>query len=203
MNTEIPNGYMQNSKGDMIAINNIKPIDLLRDEQVNSMIVQAKRLKQTMIEVKQTLTTAFADFVALSADEYDTHLGGKKGNVTLFSFDGKYKIQYAISENIRFDERLQVAKQLIDECIHEWSEDSNDNIKALINQAFQVDKEGNISTHRVLALRRINITDEKWQNAMQAIADSIQVTDSKSYMRFYERDDEGKYHQISLDFAKL
>ena len=38
-----------------------------------------------------------------------------KGNVTLTSYDGKYKIQRAIAEYLHFDERLQVAKELIDD----------------------------------------------------------------------------------------
>ena len=67
----------------------------------------------------------------------------------------------------------------------------------------QVDKEGKISTGRVLGLRRLNIHDEKWQQAMQAISDSIIVTDSKNYVRFYERDENGKYQPISLDFANI
>ena len=69
--------------------------------------------------------------------------------------------------------------------------------------AFQVDKEGKISTGRVLGLRRHDIKDEKWLQAMDAIAESINVVDSKSYVRFYERDKDGKYQAISLDFANV
>ena len=108
-----------------------------------------------------------------------------------------------IQDSIRFDERLQAAKILIDECIQSWSADSNDYLKVLVNDAFQVDKEGKISTGRVLGLRRHSIDDPKWKEAMEAIADSIRVVDSKSYVRFYERDEDGKYQAISLDFANV
>ena len=73
----------------------------------------------------------------------------------------------------------------------------------MVNDAFQVDKEGKISVSRVLGLRRHAIEDARWQKAMQAISDSIIVTDSKNYIRFYERDSEGKYQAISLDFANI
>ena len=102
-----------------------------------------------------------------------------------------------------FDERLQVAKQLIDQCLHEWTADSNDNIKAIINNAFQVDKEGKINTRRVLGLRSLQIHDAQWLKAMDAISDATQVVSSKEYIRVYERDDEGKYQQISLDFSNV
>ena len=131
------------------------------------------------------------------------HLGGNKGNITLYSFDGQYKIIRQIQDSIRFDERLQAAKILIDECIQSWSANSNDHLKVLILDAFQVDKEGKISTGRVLGLRRHNIDDPKWQDAMEAIAESINIVDSKSYVRFYERDEDSKYQAISLDFANV
>jgi len=55
----------------------------------------------------------------------------------------------------------------------------------------------------VLSLRSLNITDDKWQKAMQAISDATQVISSKEYMRLYERDEYGKYQQITLDFASV
>lgn len=59
------------------------------------------------------------------------------------------------------------------------------------------------STNRVLSLRRLDIQDGKWQQAMEAISDSIIITDSKAYIRFYERDAHGAYQAISLDFATI
>lgn len=199
----VPEGYMANAKGHLIPIDKVKPVDKLRDEQVRMMMRHAKALREDMQRKKAMLFAAFNDFVALSAQEYDVHLGGKKGNTTLISYDGQYKVQLSIAENIVFDERLQVAKSLIDECLTDWTRDSNDNIKAIINQAFQVDKAGKISTHRVLSLRSLAMDDAKWDKAMDAISDAIQVTDTKEYIRFYERDEQGAYHQISLDFSNV
>ncbi len=200
--TLIPDGYMANAKGHLIPLDKVKPVDKLRDEQVRLMMRHAKALREDMQRKKQFIFAAFNDFIALSAQEYDVQLGGKKGNTTLMSYDGMIKIQLAVSENIVFDERLQVAKHLIDGCLTEWTRDSSDNIKVIINKAFEVDKEGKISTHRVLSLRTLDIADSQWQRAMDAISDAIQITDSKEYIRFYERDNEtGAYHQISLDFS--
>ena len=157
----------------------------------------------SLIAFKKLSFEDIAAFIQLSAEQHGVQVGGNKGNVTLFSFDGKYKIVRQSQESIRFDESLQAAKALIDECISEWATGSNDNIRVLINDAFQVDKEGKISTGRVLTLRRLDIRDEKWLRAMDAISESITVTDSKNYVRFYERDHEGKYQAISLDFANV
>ena len=59
------------------------------------------------------------------------------------------------------------------------------------------------NTNALLALRRHKIEDERWQRAMQAIGDSLQVLDSKAYVRVYERGKDGKYNAIPLDLAAL
>lgn len=201
--TTIPNGFRMNAKGHLVPISSIKAIDSLRDETVIDMVHKALELQQQLKDIKTQIFNQFEDFVSVSAQEYDTKIGGEKGNTTLYSFDGKYKVQFAIQDNLVFDERLQIAKALVDECLHEWTADSNDNIKAIINNAFQVDKEGKINTRRVLDLRSLNIDDEKWKKAMQAIADATKIISSKEYIRFYQRDEYGKYQVISLDFANL
>lgn len=199
----VPDGYRMNDKGHLIPLDKIKEIDLLRDETVIKLISHAKALQEHIMSIKDIVFDEFNDFLEVSAQEYDTKLGGKKGNVSLMSFDGKYKVQMAISDSLVFDERLQVAKSLIDECLTEWTKDSNDNIKAIIDNAFAVDKEGKINIRRVLALKNLKISDDKWLKAMQAISDAQQVVSSKEYIRFYERDEHGKYQQISLEFANL
>lgn len=200
---QIPEGYVMNAKGHLVPESTIKPIDKLRDETVIDIVRRGKELHAHMMSIKDIMFSNFHSFVDVSAKEYNTKIGGQKGNVTLMSFDGKYKVQVAVSDNIVFDERLQVAKGLIDECFNEWTQGSDDKIKAIINNAFDVDKEGKINTRRVLSLRSLDINDDKWLQAMSAISDAIQVVSSKEYIRIYERDDDGKYQQISLDFANV
>lgn len=200
---DIPFGFKQDAKGRLIPEAQIKPIELERDALTKDLIEEAKVLQIQMQAFKHKAFADVAAFIQLSAEQYDIQLGGNKGNVTLLSFDGTYKIVRQNQDSIRFDERLAAAKALIDDCIQSWSEGSNSYIKILVNDAFQVDKEGKISTGRVLSLRRHDIQDERWQKAMQAISDSIMVTDSKNYIRFYERDNNGKYQPISLDFANI
>lgn len=195
--------YMTDEKGRLNPVAAIKPIDLLRDETVTDIAAKVLRLNALMTAEKEALFELIYDFLELSANEYDTKYGGEKGNVGLPSYDGKYKVQIAMSDNIVFDERLQIAKNLIDECISEWSAGSATEIMTLVNDAFQVDKEGKVSTYRVLGLRRHDFDHPKWLKAMAAIADAMQVTSTKKYIRMYERDDKGKYIQIPLDFSKV
>jgi len=198
----IPQGYKQDAKGRLIPVETIKPIDMARDQLVGEIVQKAQRVSRTLGEFKTGVFADIGAFIELSAERYEAKLGGAKGNVSLVSFDGRYKVQRAIQDTLTFDEGLQAAKSLIDECVHEWTEGARSEIRALINDAFNVDKEGNISTGRILSLRRLDIQDEKWQRAMDALNDSVRVQCSKSYIRVYERvGDTDQYRAIPLDIA--
>lgn len=203
MNAEqqIPEGYRLDAKARLVPEDQIKEIDKVRDELVLAIVERALELRDRLKGFKADTFSEIQAFVETSAQEYDVQLGGKKGNVQLVSFDGKYKVVRAIQESISFDERLQAAKGLIDECLREWTADARPEVATIVQDAFRVDAAGNIRTGQVLGLRRLNIQDPRWLKAMDAISDAVQVTGSKSYVRIYERDANGHYRPISLDIA--
>ena len=197
-----PEGYKLNAIGHLVPITQIKEIDLTRDALVAGFIEQAKKINAQLKAFRIRAHDDMQAFSELSAEKYGAKLGGKKGNLSLVSFDGRFKIQRAISDQLVFDERLQAAKALIDACITAWSTGSRNEIRTLINSAFQVDKAGKIDTARVLSLRQLDIKDEQWTKAMEAIGDSLQVAASRSYIRVYERvGNTDDYRQINLDLA--
>jgi pectate lyase len=198
---KIPEGYRKNANGDLVLLTNIKEIDLIRDELVVGIAERAKEKSGELAEFRTQVMDEIQGFVAQSADRFKAKMGGAKGNLSLFSFDGRFKVQVANQDFITFDERLQVAKALIDKCIKKWSEGADAKLMALVNDAFQVDKAGNVSIRRVLGLRQMAIEDRDWKKAMEAISESVKVTDSKSYLRVYERSEGGEYRPVSLDVA--
>lgn len=207
MNTSthaIPAGYWQNAQGALIPVDMVKPIDRARNDLVHELVQKASELSQLMAKFKNDAFADIAAFVDLSVEQYDTNVGGKKGNLTMYSFDGRYKVQRAIQEHLQFDERLQAARALIDECLADWTAGAAPELKAIVANAFNTDKAGNISTSRVLGLRRLDIKDERWVKAMAAIGDAVQVVGSKAYIRVYERiGDSEMYRAIPLDIAAV
>lgn len=198
---QIPDGYRIDAKERLIPEDQIKEIDKVRDELVLAIVDRASELRDELRDFKGDTFSEIQAFVETSAQEYDVQIGGKKGNVTLLSFDGRYKVVRAMQDLISFDERLQAAKGLIDECLREWTADARPEIATIVQDAFRVDQAGNIRTGQVLGLRRLGIDDQRWLRAMDAISDAVQVTGSKSYVRIYERDANGHYRPISLDIA--
>jgi hypothetical protein len=199
-----PEGYMQDPQGRLVPAGVVKDIDKLRDQTVREIVKKAQLVHLQLKAFKQQTFADIAAFLETSVEQYDVKLRGDKGNVTLYSYDGRFKLIRQVQETIKFDERLKAAKALIDECITDWSAGARDEIKVLVNDAFKVDKEGDVSTNRVLGLRRLKITDPKWQRAMEALSDSLNVIGSRSYVRVYERvGDTDQYQAIVLDLASV
>lgn len=195
--------YMRDACGNLIAKENVRDIDLARNDLVHELAGKALALHASLADYKASALGDIDSFVELSAERYGVKLGGKKGNVTLDSFDGAYRVERQVAEHITFDEGLQAAKALIDECLREWTQGGNANVRTLVDHAFRVDKKGKLNTGAILGLRRLKIEDERWGRAMTAISESIKVMGTCLYVRVYERDANGKYNLIPLDMAAL
>ncbi|WP_462155968.1 DUF3164 family protein [Pseudoalteromonas piscicida] len=203
--TDIPEGYMKDGKGNLVAIANIKQTDLIKDEFVKQAVALAEKQQKELAEFKRLQMEQADNFMELLAQEYDVNLGGKKGNVTLRSFDNKLAVSIQSQERIELGPEEKLATELIFQCLDEWSERSNQNIKAVVKKAFSTDKQGKVNPQRILGLRRLEIVDEtgKWHRAMDILAESINVIDSVRFIRFYKQDDHGNDNAVSLDIAKL
>ncbi|MBQ1761290.1 MAG: DUF3164 family protein [Aquincola sp.] len=201
--TPIPAGYRRNAQGHLVPEAKIKPLDLQRDALVTELADQAVKLSTLLAKFKARAFADVAAHVEVAAEEYGAKLRGTKGNVTLLSFDGRYKVERRIHDVIRLDERLMAAKALVDECIKEWIAQGNSaELEVLVNDAFRVDKEGAVSLDRVLGLRRHNIKTERWLRAMDAIADAVHVVGSRSYIRVWERvGDTDEYRAVPLSVS--
>ncbi len=200
--TAIPEGYLLNPAGHLVPREQVREQDLLRDQVATELADRALNIHHQLKAFKARALADIADLVSVSAEKYKVAIGGEKGNVTITTFDGKYKVVRAYAERITFTEEIEAAKALINACIIRWSEGANDNIRALVDRAFRTDSKGQIKTAAVLELLRLEITDDEWERAMDAIRDSIQSTGTAVYVRVYQRiDGTDQYRAISLDLA--
>ncbi|WP_113632191.1 DUF3164 family protein [Pectobacterium peruviense] len=202
--TEInKNDYMTDRKGRLVPINQVSDYDQEMDAFVNDAIRDAKLKNDELREFKKKSFDNCYAWLDLVAEKYGRTRGGVKGNVTFSSFDGSKQISIKVQDSLTFGPELQIAKQLIDECVKEWSKGADEKLRAIIDDAFQVDKEGNLSTSRILSLRTVKIEDDRWKKAMEAISESLMVKVSKTYINFREKDESGKLINISLDIAAI
>lgn len=200
----IPDGYMQNASGHLVPENKVREHDKLRDACARELAAEAIELNARLAAFKARALGDIDDLVAVAAERYDVHIGGKKGNVTISTYDGAYRVQRTYAERLEFTEEIEAAKQLINDCILRWSEGANDNIRVLVDRAFRTDKQGQMRTNAVLELLRLDIEDTDWQQAMTALKDSIQTAGTAVYVRVYQRlEDRDEYVAVPLDLASV
>lgn len=196
--------YMTNASGHLVPTDKVKPEDKIENDLVNEIYDEAINANKVLENLKAKAFEDVGIYLSLLSEKYGVLKGGKKGNLTLTSYDGLTRVQISVADKLEFGAQLQVAKQLIDECIHDWADGSNNNMRALIEHAFRVDKTGQINVQNILGLRRLDITDQKWKTAMDAITDSIRVSATKRYVRIHKRPSIGdKWEPVSLDIASV
>lgn len=200
---EAPTGFMEDGDGNLRRKDRIKPLEIDRDKLTRELFANAILVHDELHAFTQKLKKDVSEFINHAMKNYDKRLGGTKGNVTLFSFDRRIKIERSRQDRLCFNENLIAAKAMIDECIKRWSKGSNKNLQAIVQGAFKTDKEGRFSAAKVLSLRQHNIQDEQWQKAMNALADAIEVDSSAEYFRIYYRLENGTYCQLALDIANI
>ncbi|MAU43587.1 MAG: sulfate transporter [Yangia sp.] len=195
--------HMRDGKGRLQPLSTVRPQDVLQDEMVRKMMSFADDLSAQVARFKGHCFDDVGDFLALLSQDYGESRGGQKGNMTFLSYDGCQKVTVQVADHIDFGPELQIAKGLIDACLTDWASDARPELRTIVERAFNTDKEGQINRAELFSLRRLNFDDERWVRAMKAIEDAIRVVGSKTYMRFYRRDNaQAAWHAITIDMAK-
>lgn len=198
----IPSGFVMNAAGHLVPENQVREHDKLRDGVARDLGNAAERISALLAEFKKQALADIADLIAVSSERYGVKLGGQKGNVSITTYDGQYKIERAFADRIVFTEEILAARELINNCISDWSEGANNHLRVLVDRAFRANKQGQLMVKDVLSLLRIEINDPVWKTAMQALKDSIQVNGTAVYVRVYKRHgNTDQYLPINLTLA--
>lgn len=200
----IPEGFMMNRKGDLVRVENIKEQDLLRDQLVNDLAPAAVDLHKALKAFKVAALQDIDDLVAICGERYGVKLGGTKGNVTLRTYDGKYKIERTFRETTGFTEELEAAKALFERYAERLAEGVDPNVQVIIKHAFRLNRKGQISTTEVVKLMNYDVDDPDWSTAVKALRDAMTVIGSCVYISVFERiEDTDQYRRLPLDISAL
>jgi len=196
METEMNTEMMKDSQGRMVPVAIVKQADRQRDDLVRELFLQFDTIQQAMSDFRTVADRAINAHLELIQEQYGVKKGGQVGNLVLASYDGSLRIIRAVDKLIVFTDEIHAAKALIYECVHEWTDGARPELRAIVDAAFRQDKQGHLSVDRIVGLLRLEIADDRWQKAMQAIKDSMQVQSTRSYLRFYRRGADGEYCHI-------
>ncbi|MGH8388492.1 MAG: DUF3164 family protein [Pseudomonas sp.] len=200
----IPAGFVRNAVGHLVPIDQVREQDKLRDQVAIGLSQEAKALSLALKNFKKKALGDVADLISIAGERYGVQMGGKKGNVTIATYDGKFKVVRSYADRLAFTEEMEVAKVLVYDCIKAWSKGADNHLMAIVDRVFSPNRNGQIKTSDVLDLLRLEIDDAGWKSAMQAVRDSILVSGSSVYIRVYERiNGTDEYRAIPLDLAAV
>lgn len=207
----IPNGrreidgnvYMGDGRGGLQPIEGIKPQHLLEDETVRKILGFWLALSDQVSRFKEHTFDDISALEAILAQEYGRTVGGTKGNKTFMSVDGLVQIKVTVADRLTFGSELQQAKALFDECLLEWSSDANHELRGIVQDAFNTDKEGTVNRALIFVLLRRESDDKRWQEGQRAIRDAMRVIGTRTYVRCYRRErHDADWKAITIDLAK-
>lgn len=116
----------------------VKPQDQLRDQTVKIIVDRFKKSQDVLKDCKVQSMQDISELEEIVAEKYQAKLGGKKGNLTLYSFDGKYKVVRSFADRIVFNEAAKSAEALFKECVLEWG--INDINSEIVNMFRMVER---------------------------------------------------------------
>lgn len=196
------NPHWTNASGHLVPLGLVAPEDRLEDQTVRKIMGYATDLSAQIARFRGHTFEDVMTFLDILAEQYGAKRGGRKGNVSLTSYDGCMQVRVQVQDVLTFGPALQTAKAIVDECITLWSDDASDEIRALVQHAFQVDREGKINRAALFNLRRLRIDKEPWPKAMEALSDAIRVVGTREYLRFYQRrSPRDPWEAVSIDIA--
>ncbi|OGG93574.1 MAG: hypothetical protein A2508_10315 [Candidatus Lambdaproteobacteria bacterium RIFOXYD12_FULL_49_8] len=197
--------FWQDSQGRLIPESQVRPEDQAKDRMIEEIAQSWKEAQANLIHLKRWVYSEVGAYLSVLSSKYGAKSKPPESGLTIKDFSGRFKLQIQVASIISFDEKLQIAKGLIDQCIERWSRNSDPKLVTVIKDAFRVNQQGKISIPRILGLRNLSIDDVDWERAMEAITDSVLIEHTKKYVRLYERDEEaeGGYKALPLDIAAL
>ena len=195
--------FLENSKGKRVPIELINPADRDRERMINQVFELAEELQVQLIETKQKMYFAIAEFMKKhgGVPEFDV---ASMEQLHFTDFAAKRQLQIRKAEKIDYNEQLNTALRLLNECVEEWTQGDRPELCSLIQQVVSAGKKGKIDHAMLLRLQRINSTYPKFQKAQQLIAASINTYFAKQYLLIRKRDNaEGKFQTVNLNFSGI
>lgn len=203
MATEIKKGnriYWLDGEGYEVPKNYVPKDDQDRDALVTKIIDDVIALNKQISEFRVDVFRVVDNHLNKVAHQYGEEW---RGNAWIYDFSKERMIEVKVNKKLAFDERLQLAKQKIDNYIKGLVKMSGKEIVMLINKAFNVDKRGNVDVQQILGLRSLKIDHPEWLAAMKLIDEATQVESTKKYLTFKAKNEDGEWETISLNFSAL
>ena len=191
---------MTDSMGNNIPVKYVSAYDKARDRATRRILARFQKAR-SMLEAVVAESIADLDELSKLKDSL-----GEKGNFSARSFDGLIQVAIRQQYNIRLDERVIHARELMMEYVNSVLDrvDGVDvsALRLLVTEAFKVNSQGFLSAGRVLSLMRMEVNNDKWREAKMILQAALKPEKGKQYLICESRKTtQGDFKAIRLDIA--
>ena len=191
---------MTDSMGNNIPVKYVSAYDKARDRATRRILARFQKARG-MLEAVVAESIADLDELSKLKDSL-----GEKGNFSARSFDGLIQVAIRQQYNIRLDERVIHARELMMEYVNSVLDrvDGVDvsALRLLVTEAFKVNSQGFLSAGRVLSLMRMEVNNDKWREAKMILQAALKPEKGKQYLICESRKTtQGDFKAIRLDIA--
>lgn len=198
------NMTMTDAAGMAVPRKYVKPYDRARDRIVRRVLADWQAAQAVLARTYRNTAEALAKLEGLAAEGRDGRPLGSRGNFQASSFDGLVQVSRIARYELRFDERLRTAQEIIEGIISEKAEGADEDLAALVKGIFRPTSDGLLSQARVMGLFRLKIKHPRWSEAMDLIRESIESRRGKNLLavRFKENRD-AEWQSLLLDISAV
>lgn len=195
---------MIDAQGDEVPIRHVKPYDRQRDKIARRCLARWERARKTIETVYADTAVDIEGIEELAAEgRTGARKQGTKGNFQFASFDGAIQVSRSARYEMRFDERLRTAQEIIEEIIAEKAEGVDADLAELVQGIFRPTSDGLLSQSRVMGLFRLKIRHPRWAVAMDLIRESIESRRGKNLLAVRRKNSVGEWESVLLDIAAV
>lgn len=191
--------------GKKVPVEYVTPSARLRERHAATILKEAMLINYRLSTFKTLINKLCNEVFTKALNELNADAADSKGNITWYNFDRSIKVEVKINDRIEFDDiTINACKGKLDEFLSQALDSKTEFLKDMVTEAFSTSK-GRLDSKKVMSLTkyRSKIQNPLFQEALNLLEDSIRRPDSKTYFRVWEREPDGSYKNVELNFSSI
>jgi hypothetical protein len=176
-----------------------------KDDLIKVLGMEAVNINRELADFKNRSMSRMNEFRAALLEYGDIRKGeANKGNYEIKN--ESFKITFSSQVNKRFDERSELAeeklKSFLSKTIKKRDRDTHDLVLSLLERNA---KSGDLDISNIQRLYKMEdrFEEQDWKDAIRLFKESYNAEETKTYIRFFYKDENGAWKALPLSFPAL
>ncbi|MFT3750935.1 MAG: DUF3164 family protein [Agriterribacter sp.] len=183
--------------------------DKVKEAFAGKIYKQALAIEAQLNAFHEMMREASEAVLAIVRNDYELKNGKAKkqtkGAFTWFNYDRSLKVESDVNDIVKWNTALlSEAHELLKEYITGEIGETNVLIKGLVNEAFATSR-GEVDSRKIFQILKWEdkVNNKKFSKACGLLKQAQTIDKTKLYMRVWEKQQDGQYRNINLNFSSL